>query len=1730
MRARPNITRERLLDALEQAGGQRKRAAELLGVGRATLYRWMARHGLSGETGRLVSDRYEIVRELGAGRQGRVLLVRDRLHGVEERALKLLHDVGLSADLSRLRDEYRTFSRLRHPGLVRVYDFGLDDRTRQPYLVMECVQGRPFGDAARGVRVRAVLERFGKVLEAVGHLHSHGLVHRDLKSENVLVCRTEEPGSDGEVRVLDLGLSEPLAGPELPAGGTLLYCAPEVLDGARASARSDLYALGVMLYIALCGRPPFPGEEVHETIEAHRRGRYGKPSEVRRELPPRLDRFVARLLEPDPARRLTDCASAREELAGVLHPDAGGGARGPRRRFSGTTELIGRDEEIDALCGRMEDADAGPTGVLLEGEAGIGKSRVLEALADELRARGWRVASATCRADTLAAARPLADLVAAALGGASGDGTGPMDALVRRHAPALARLDGERWGAIPQARRQSDTAGLGRAQLLEEVSAVLRGVGEAQPLALLLDDLHEAEPLILDGLRLITGQAPGESVRLVAGSRPRREMLADLEAAGTWEHHRLGPLRPDAVTELATRTLGAAKGSLLGERLHSVTGGHPLYLQSVLRELAEAPDEEQAARLTERLPPSLAQALGTRIERAGRDSRAFMSALAVRKGASRADELEAVTGVSSGEALAELEGLGLVEARGRDAVEFTHALIREVVLARTGRGTLDRWHSAWAERLAGDPERVVERAGHLLESGAGADARDVYLAAADELERTWRHGRALGFLRAALELLEAGDPDRLPLYERLERAYRIVRDEQGAVAVCAAWAELAHRLGRCAAEARALAMKASWHREAAEMQAGLDAADRAVARAEQAGDPAVLGESLKVRATLRWISWQREAARGDFERAVSCVRRSGDPARIGFCLADVAVPRAQRGDLSGAFAAFDEAFEHLADPSLELWALLARTIRGYMLGYVGDLESGIREIESAIGDLRRLRAPVALTEPLENLALFQLRTGRFEPALETAGALVQEGIRFARPGHRISGLLAMGEACLQLDAREAARDHDRLALELSERLGQRGQLQFARLAVARDHRLDQRYGPATELASLAYEEARSRGNPRQWGRAALEMARCLRELGRCDDARHWLERALSALSISWEDSPALRAGCLSESATAHAASGRPGLAAADLYEALGLARRAGPVSLELELWLKLAEAESARGGDGEAEMALTEASRLVEKLALGIHSGEHRARFLARPDFEPTRRSGRLARDVERPGAESHELTALYEVSRAIAGHGDRGPLFDRVVEVTLERVGGERAALVLRDEASGRLIVAASNGLESETQREVSRLSRSVLERADHGEPVWASDTSVSPDLAQAKSVAMFGIRSVMCVPLRIGSEILGTLYVDSRDERAGFDGSSLRFLEAVADQVALALAYSRLMQDLTRERDALRESLADVEAFEGMVGRSAPMRSVFELVERVAPTTLPVIVTGESGTGKELVARAIHRRSARSDAPFLSENCAAIPEGLLESTLFGHVRGAFTGADRDAPGLFERASGGTLLLDEVGDMSPGLQAKLLRVLQEGELRRVGGAEPVAVDVRIIAATHRDLEELIRQGRFRQDLYFRLNGITLGLPPLRRRREDVPSLVRHFLEVEAAAARRPVPKLEPSVWRALLAHDWPGNVRELHNAVRRLLLLAGERWIGAETLEADPELGPLARWSPAASAESGGSRRTGSGVDRTQIEQALIRTGGNRKEAAALLGISRATLYRKLHSRAGSD
>ena len=386
--------------------------------------------------------------------------------------------------------------------------------------------------------------------------------------------------------------------------------------------------------------------------------------------------------------------------------------------------------------------------------------------------------------------------------------------------------------------------------------------------------------------------------------------------------------------------------------------------------------------------------------------------------------------------------------------------------------------------------------------------------------------------------------------------------------------------------------------------------------------------------------------------------------------------------------------------------------------------------------------------------------------------------------------------------------------------------------------------------------------------------------------------------------------------------------------------------------------------------------------------------------------------------------------------------------------------------------------------------------------------------DLDPSTSMVQAGMVSAMAAPLRVGDEMHAVLYVDRLHGDEPFSREDLEFLAAAANQLAVRLHNCEQVAELTAEVDRLSRS--EAKPVIDLLGKDSAMDQVRSLITRSAPTDAPVLVTGESGTGKELVARALHLNSKRAKLPLQVVNCAAMAESLVEATLFGHVKGAFTGADQDRPGIFELADQGTLFLDELGELPAAIQAKLLRVLEQGEVQRLGENLVRKVDVRIIAATNRNLQDEINIGSFREDLYHRLNVITIELPPLRERPGDIDVLIDHFLAESARKLGAPVRKISPDARAVLLRFGWPGNVRQLRNVVERAAILSTGEVIQAADLgdAVCEDVGVETIKTPIVSLDE---------VEKHHIMRVLDHCGGNKKATAELLGIDRSTLYAKL-------
>ncbi len=486
-------------------------------------------------------------------------------------------------------------------------------------------------------------------------------------------------------------------------------------------------------------------------------------------------------------------------------------------------------------------------------------------------------------------------------------------------------------------------------------------------------------------------------------------------------------------------------------------------------------------------------------------------------------------------------------------------------------------------------------------------------------------------------------------------------------------------------------------------------------------------------------------------------------------------------------------------------------------------------------------------------------------------------------------------------------------------------------------------------------------------------------------------------------------------------------------------------------------------------------------------------------------------------GRENEALAAL----EAMSGLGRRlmeTTDLDHCLEILLdETIGITHASkgFIIFVESDSPVVKVARNIRMHELPDDAMLFSESIVRKAlENGESLLVRDAANNREFSTATSVMNLKLASVMCVPLKSGGEVLAVLYLGTERVVDLFDEVTFRILMVHAALAASIVAKQMLINSLKRDRDALREEVK-VSRFGTLIGSCDGMRAVFDRVTRIAPTDVPVLVTGETGTGKELVAREIHARSHRSARPFVAINCGAIPENLIESELFGHVKGAFTGAVTTTLGKFQTASGGTLFLDEIGDLPLHMQVKLLRVLQDGQVVKVGSSRPEQVDVRVVAATNRDLDHEIKEGRFREDLYYRIAGVGIRLPSLRERGGDIDLLAQYFLKRFATEYGSQVVRFTPEALAAMHSWTWPGNIRELENRVRKAVLFGDGPVAGVDALDFEQVAPGNAELLPLAQARENFELR--------YVMEALKRNGNNRAATARALGVDARTIFRYL-------
>ncbi len=1617
-----------------------------------------------------LAGRYSPLRPLGSGGMGDVFLALDRATGTEC-ALKRLRPEALAGDPEALRREFAVLAGMRHPLVVQVFDFGVT-RDGTPFYTMEYVPGVPAGDAVAPGDWDGVAWLAAQVIHGLEALHARGMFHGDLKPSNVLVVPGPLPGPPREARLVDFGLAGLLAAGGRGHRGSPGYAAPEVVHGEPPSARSDLFGLGATLYALGTGqRVPRPDIVASGLAEA------GSP--------PDLTRLLLRLLTPTATERLATAREARIELERIA-PSA-------RRELRARLDLevvVGRERELAQLDRWLTQAQAPPRVLLLVGEMGVGKSALLEAAAVRAELAGHRV----CRLRA----------------GAIGTGGGPAAWLERLELEA-----GTGAAGAPVERRAAAAATAPRvlvlvddAERLDEASRVaLRG------LALRPD---------LGGLRWVwsLSRRPGdlaEDERLLVESGEARLVL-------------LPPLERDGAERLVASRLQEQPPADLCRELWQRAGGHPGLLIELLRVAAErgALQEREgdllldAAKLAGMdLPDSLEAAALARLAVLPAAGCAAVRALAILDRPARDGEIAAVAGAAGAGALAELERSGL----GRCDRDGTWSLSPPGLAAAIARVIPEAERAALHTRALGLPGLGPrERFAHLREAGRGPEAlADAEASLADSPDE------ALAL--QATELAERITPEAAPQWQ--QRTARILMDRGRHPAAVPLIERALQSPSRLADRPRL------WHLHAtALLRTGSPEQVReAILRARQEDLPAVMDGMLGCsEAAALFAQGDLPGAAEVAERALQIGRESGDAELLGAAALSRGGVELARGNMDAAVALGREAEFACARGGLHLGRLRAMGLQAAALA-PADLVRAEGIFAAALDEARAKGWRMVADELLGNWAQVLVKRGRWPAARELHAEAYRIALEDGRPG-----ACAIAAACLVHD--DGLLGDPQRGLRLARaaarlvRWAQPTVAPFLWRTIGRIHRVSGR----DRLARRALARVRRGTRPGEKHWCALEEALLLARSGRWEAAGR---RCLETLDHLGGTDPLLRVLLLVLAGRAEVRRGDTVRAQERLQECerwtkdclcpyftahmklLAAEREVGlgRVAEGTALMKQVLEEFSGLPAPAERAAAILDFVGLVpepESLPQSLVAGwlADAVETCARLGDERLRARvlalevGRLRRMERLAGRPTGDL--LRSVSRLVGSLTDLGDLTHEAMALAVEQLGAERGVLLLMN--SGVLLPAVEHGaLDAAAREHALGYSRRVVERVTReGGSLLVTDAPSDPEML-SESVIDLGLRSILCVPLYGAGEVIGAVYLDDSRRAEAFGEDERRLLEGFAELVAQAVEKSRGHEAIRRENEllvgenlALRRRAGLRFQRENFIAMSAAMQEVLAMVERAAQVSSTVLVTGENGTGKELVARILHHSGKRGQHRFVSVNCGAIPATLLETELFGILPNVATGV-RARDGKFVEANGGTLFLDEVGEMPLQQQVALLSVLANHEVTPVGGGRSFKVDVRVIAASNRDLRRRVEEGAFREDLYYRLNVIPIEIPPLRKRKADIPALAHYFAANFAGQQERDVPEFSPEFLAALMQSDWPGNVRELQNYVERILAMTPGRVLHPRPLPHD-----LHVRLPRLAGEAGRPLlELVEELEKKQIQKALTRTRGNQTRAAIELGLT---------------
>ena len=1592
------------------------------------------------EIGTILDKRYQIQAHLGTGGMGEVYRVLDLEQG-QECALKILNEMmDEQAVHRRFHREFQVLNRFQHPRLVRTYTWGFAEE--RPYFTMAYLPGKTL---AKIIADHALLGRFRasyffslvqQLAEGLAYVHVQGAVHRDLKPSNIMVLETEE---GIETTILDLGLAKfrHLHSASITqtgaAIGTAEYMSPEQGKGLWVDHRSDLYSLGVILYEMLTGAPPFSGQNPVSIILKHIREVPPPIGQVNIAVPLQTQQVVLKLLAKEPVDRYQSAEELVRALQSGFVPPDDEQRDVPVKVMR--PQFVGRESEMKTLRAMLKDVLVGEQRVvLISGESGVGKSRLVEELLGDARVYNFLCLKS--------AGREEGGQIYGAL----------VDAF-----QGMTNLMG----------RMPDSLEMDKFSVMERWLQLLKRMRQQKPIVFCLEDIQWLDELSLEFLQyVLRDPEPCPFLLCLTCRWSNLEPLAE-EIENFIHSNEFAGVTHIQLKNLSREASGYLAASMLGERsipsdalqtLFRETGGQPLFVVEAVRALVNAdvvrqnvsgdwqwgefPETLLSDDFSEVLYRRVATLPGVQ-RRVLEYACVFLSDFSFELLAAvwRGDELELLDVLDS---LIE-EGL-LITYGDEERYRFSQDLCQRAIYNRMQDVRRHLLH-----REIGNALEETEDAEELTEELAD------HFAAAEERDRAVKYMCLAGkkalevqAYRQALRRFEAvRDWSVDDAFESQTDAIDFLCDYADVLSNCGQYNSALELLDEAKAllpddrndlKARILKNKGGIHSVLQHSEIAEGYMLEALRLYRKLDDFEGEIQALSSLAYLCDVSGRHEEAiaymRREIEKYSTLGKgqnkaivqgREGLVALIGFRF------EMAKGYLETAV----KTFKQLGLEHHRIWTL---NFLQRVYFYLGDLDQAEAICYEVIGEWRKRGMVYWETMSFLWLGEVALERGNFVETLEYAETSAERFLQTPRRDYVYRAYAIAATATARMGDTEAALEWAKKASEGTQ----------------------QTSGMYTGILPLVY--------------CGIGVA--LAQAGRIAEAEEAFEQAIE---------------CRRESKGDHWA--RALLMTGEFY-------------LERDDMTKATEyLEAAKQAFEEMEM-----SYFLEKTQVLLNQLDESSR-----SEDATLGSGILVDTLS-----VDRLRLLYDVSHELTTEHNVKVLLDRTLGNLLAVYPAERVVVAIKNETPKGFVVdvARHHNIESD---DAEALSGSIIRRViETNEPVLSIDAQTDNRLNQYQSVIDYNIRSVLCVPLfHVKEGVIGALYVDHRGMGNAFSEEDQTFLQAFANLVGVALVNARMYAQVEEKAQYLQQEVERRYRLDDLVGQSDAMQAIYQLIECATNSDIPVLVQGETGTGKELAARAIHYNSTRKDQRFLSQNCAALSPELLQSELFGHKKGAFTGATEDHIGIFEVADRGAVFLDEIADAPPQLQRSLLRVLQEGEIRRVGETEDRAVDVRIIAATNRDLKQEVENGSFRKDLYYRLHGIQIDMPPLRERLEDIPLLADKLLIRAKKDTNKSVGSLTLGAIKVLTSYNWPGNVRELENVIQLAVALAEEDG------DITPDLFSIAVGHAVSdiSVEFQGYLQ-----DRVQeYEKQLIRDTlekyeGNITRAARELGMTRVGLHKKIN------